>query len=131
MKKTMFVLSAVVLFIACGGNDEKKEETKKDETSATTTAKAEDPELQKGFDMIAKSDCFTCHKTSEKSTGPAYTEVAKTYENNEQTIDSLANKVIKGGSGKWGSVPMTPHPTLALNDAKIMVKYVLSLKDNK
>ena len=126
----MFVLSAVILFIACGGNDEKKDETKKDDAS-TATANAEDRELQKGFDMIAKNDCFTCHKTSEKSTGPAYTEVAKMYENNEQTIDSLANKIIKGGSGKWGTVPMTPHPTLQLDNAKTMVKYVLSLKDAK
>jgi len=40
----------------------------------------------------------------------------------------LANKVIKGGSGKWGDVPMTPHPQLSMDDAKEMVKYVLSLK---
>lgn len=130
MKKTMLVLSAIVFFVACGGNDEKKDETKKDETTASTTP-AEDPEAQRGFDMIAKSDCFTCHKTSEKSTGPAYTAVAAAYDNTAETIDSLAHKIIAGGQGKWGTIPMTAHPTLALDSAKIMVKYVMSLKENK
>jgi cytochrome c len=128
MKKTILVLSAVVLFIACGGNDEKKAENNE---TASTEQKTEDPELKRGFDMIAKSDCFTCHKTSEKSTGPAYTVVAAAYENNQESIDYLAGKIISGGSGKFGEIPMTPHPTLALDSAKIMAKYVLSLKDNK
>ncbi|MDB5017733.1 MAG: cyt, partial [Mucilaginibacter sp.] len=39
-----------------------------------------------------------------------------------------ANKVIKGGKGHWGDIAMTPHATLSVNDAKEMVKYVLSLK---
>jgi len=40
----------------------------------------------------------------------------------------LANKVIKGGSGNWGSVPMSPHPDLSMVDAREMIKYILSLK---
>jgi cytochrome c len=40
----------------------------------------------------------------------------------------LASKIIKGGSGVWGAIPMTPHPQISEDDAKQMVKYVLLLK---
>ena len=83
---------------------------------------------QKGLELVAKSDCFTCHKVNETAVGPAYQLVADKYENNEAVIDSLAQKIIKGGSGNWGQVPMTPHPQVSVDDAKAMVKYVLALK---
>ena len=40
----------------------------------------------------------------------------------------LADKIIKGGTGVWGNMPMTAHATLKKDDAKLMVKYILSLK---
>jgi len=43
-------------------------------------------------------------------------------------MDSLANKVIKGGAGSWGDIPMTPHPYLQRNDAKEMVAFILKMK---
>ncbi|MGZ3958256.1 MAG: c-type cytochrome, partial [Flavisolibacter sp.] len=84
--------------------------------------------VEKGLNLIAKNDCLTCHQVEVKTTGPAYMDVAAKYPNNEAVIDSLSNKVIKGGSGNWGTVPMTPHPSLSKEDARSMVKYVLSLK---
>lgn len=84
---------------------------------------------EKGLDLIVKSDCTTCHKIEEKLTGPAYRDVANKYTADEQTISMLANKVITGGKGVWGQIPMTPHPTLSIEDSKEMVKYVLSLKN--
>ena len=43
----------------------------------------------------------------------------------------LAGKIIKGGTGVWGQVPMLPHDGLPQEDAEAMVKYVLSLKNQK
>jgi cytochrome c len=43
-------------------------------------------------------------------------------------IDMLVNKVINGGKGNWGDVPMAPHPQLKKEDVTEMVKYILSLK---
>jgi cytochrome c len=77
---------------------------------------------------VAKSDCLTCHKVAEPNIGPAYQAVADRYENNPGTIDMLSQKIIKGGSGNWGSVPMTPHGDLSPDDAKLMAEYVMSLK---
>ena len=67
-------------------------------------------------------------KTSEKNIGPAYKDVAAKYENTEENVKMLAEKVIKGGSGVWGAVPMTPHPQISQEDAEAMIKYVLLLK---
>jgi cytochrome c len=40
----------------------------------------------------------------------------------------LAGKILKGGSGNWGAIPMTAHATLSQADAELMVKYIMSLK---
>jgi cytochrome c len=54
--------------------------------------------------------------------------VAAKYPKNDAVIDSLSDKIIKGGSGNWGTIPMIAHPALSKDDAKAMVNYVLSLK---
>jgi len=78
--------------------------------------------------LVGKSDCLTCHKVNDKLIGPSYKEVAAKYEPTEENISMLASKIIKGGKGVWGEVPMTPHPQVSEEDAKAMVKYVLLLK---
>jgi cytochrome c len=84
-------------------------------------------DFSKGKNLIAKSDCLACHKDDAKLVGPAYVDVAKKYEATEANYTKLADKIIKGGAGVWGEVPMSPHPTLPTGDAKEMVKYILSL----
>ncbi|QNF35748.1 c-type cytochrome [Adhaeribacter swui] len=84
--------------------------------------------FEKGKGLIAKSDCLACHKVDQKLVGPAYQDVAKKYESNSKNINYLANKIIKGGAGAWGEVPMSPHPTLSQSDAKEMAQYILSLR---
>ena len=81
-----------------------------------------------GEELIKKSDCLTCHKVDVKLLGPAYQEVAAKYPATEENITLLAGKIIKGGAGNWGDIPMAPHPSINENDAKEMVKYILSLK---
>jgi cytochrome c len=125
MKKYLLVLSAAAALVACGGNA--------DTPAAASTEKPADistnPDYQKGLALVAKSDCLTCHKVNEASTGPSYKDIATKYASADASIiDTLAGKIIKGGSGNWGQIPMTAHPTLSEEDAKAMVKYVLLLK---
>jgi len=127
MKKTVILLSSISLIVACGNNSSTEGKTIETTAQEQPTAK-EDPEAEKGLNLIAKSDCLTCHQVEVKATGPAYMDVAAKYPNNEQVIDSLSQKIIKGGAGNWGTIPMTPHPSISEDDAKAMVKYVLSLK---
>ena len=134
MKKLFIILSfgGLGLLASCGGGNEKNTETeaRKDDAKqeAKTEETADNPDYEKGLALVGKNDCLTCHKVSEASTGPAYKAVAAKYANTPEIIDQLSNKVIKGGSGNWGVVPMTPHPNLSKDDAVAMVKYVLSLK---
>jgi cytochrome c len=119
-------LPLFALIVACGGANEKKDD------AGTTTAEVVDlssnPDYQKGLELIGKSDCLTCHKVSEKNIGPAYKDVAAKYENTEENVKMLAGKIIKGGQGVWGAIPMTPHTSLSEADAEQMVKYILLLK---
>ena len=82
----------------------------------------------KGKKLIAMSDCLTCHKDDQKVVGPSYVEVAQKYEFNDKNVDYLAGKIIKGGAGVWGQIPMSAHPDLKKEDAEEMARYVLSLR---
>jgi cytochrome c len=125
MKKVLGTAALVIALMACGGSNEKKSnETSTNSTNSLST----NPDYTKGLALVGKSDCLTCHKANEKNIGPAYKDVAAKYENTEDNVKMLAAKIIKGGSGVWGNIPMTPHPALSQEDAEAMVKYVLLLK---
>ncbi|MDI6034329.1 c-type cytochrome [Flavobacterium sp. LB2P84] len=81
-----------------------------------------------GEKLIAKSDCVGCHKLDKKLIGPSYLDIAKKYPSNEKNVAYLSGKIIKGGSGVWGTIPMAAHASLKKDDAKSMAKYILSLK---
>jgi cytochrome c len=87
--------------------------------------------LSPGKRLIDLSDCKACHSIDKKSIGPAYREVAKKYKGVYQIEGRLADKVIKGGGGVWGEQAMSAHPQLTKADATEMVKYILSLADEK
>ena len=130
MKKVLFIVTTAVIVMACGGGSTEAGKEAAGATAAATSGNAlsDNPDYQKGLALVAGSDCLTCHKTSEKNIGPAYKDVAAKYENTEANIKMLAEKIIKGGSGNWGAIPMTPHPQLKQEDVEQMVKYVLLLK---
>jgi len=97
--------------------------------AAEKTAKAEAPKAaMPGESLLKKSDCLACHNAKVKIVGPAYADVAAKYPATAENIDKLADKIIAGGAGAWGEVPMSPHPAVSKSDAKEMVKYILSLK---
>lgn len=99
-----------------------------DAAAAQSNKTAQSNQYEKGATLIANSDCLTCHMKERKVIGPSYVEVAQKYEFNDKNIEYLATKVIEGGMGVWGNVPMSPHPDISKDDAKEMVKYILSLK---
>ncbi len=123
MKKFFVMLAIIAGVYACGSNADKpaKEEEKKSTGGDLV-------KNQKGLELIAASDCTTCHKISEKNIGPAYTEVAQKYDHTDENVQYLAKKIIEGGEGVWGSIPMTPHPDVSEADAVEMVQYIFSLK---
>ena len=69
-----------------------------------------------------------CHKLDKKLIGPSYLDIAKKYPNNDKNVTYLVGKIIKGGSGVWGTMPMSAHSSLKKEDAKSMAQYILGLK---
>lgn len=88
-------------------------------------------DITKGLKLITASDCRSCHADHKKSIGPAYYDVSVKYKNNPAAVEKLTKKVIAGGKGVWGDVPMAAHPKLSTEDAAIMVRYILSLSQPK
>jgi cytochrome c len=132
MKKVLLVMSAAFIFYACGGGGDKPAETKKEEVAAAEPAKPDQSAAnEKVLELIATKNCApTCHMIDKKVIGPAYIDVSKKYESTPENIDMLVQKVIKGGSGVWGDVPMTAN-NITPEEAKEIVTYILSLKNNK
>ena len=126
MKKISIALGLCVLLAACGGQTEKKEAAPA--TTGSTSSNSSNPDYQKGLELVANSDCLTCHKVADKLIGPAYQDIAAKYESTDENIELLAGKIIKGGQGVWGQIPMTAHPQLSEEDARQMVKYIFLLK---
>jgi len=130
MNKLVIVLSCSLLFAACGNSGETKSTAKDSATPSATATTAADT---KGLELIGASDCTTCHRLQQASSGsaigPAYSQVADKYSPAaDSTIDRLVKKIVTGGTGVWGTLPMTPHPSLKEADIREMVKYILSLK---
>lgn len=71
--------------------------------------------------------CMACHQVAAKVVGPAYKDVAKKYAGDKAAEGKLVDKVMKGGSGAWGSVPMPPN-NVTKEEATKLVKWILTLK---
>lgn len=133
--KLKFVLSSCCIIAVLGVNYTAFSQTPKKAPAAKTTAVqkpvASKQDIEEGKQLISKSDCMACHNLDKKVVGPAYVDVAKKYSMTQANVDLLASKVINGGSGVWGQIPMSPHPAMSSTDAKKIVKYILSLNTAK
>ena len=78
--------------------------------------------------LATAKNCTACHAVDKKLVGPAYKEVAAKYAGQKDAVDKLAAKVIKGGSGVWGPVPMPANPQVNEAEAQKLVAWVLSMK---
>jgi cytochrome c len=79
-------------------------------------------------DLAKAKNCMACHSVNTKLVGPAYKDVAAKYAGQKDAEQKLVQKVIKGGSGVWGPVPMPPNPQVSEAEAHQLVKWVLSQK---
>jgi cytochrome c len=142
VKKYIVTIAMAGLLAACGGNSSDANSDSSANTSAEENAGAADisqnPDYQKGLDLIGSSDCLTCHQPTAKVVGPAYQDVADKYAGQDTALNYLAQRIIHGvnptagDKANWGDVTgnaaMTPHPQLSQGDAEQMVKYILLLK---
>jgi cytochrome c len=128
-KQTSLILAIVILLFvyACGFKKEAKNTedygTPREEAAPITAADA----ITQGESLVKSSDCKTCHHIINKIIGPSHTDVAKKYDFTKANVEYLAGKIIAGGSGVWGEIPMAAHADITQADAEKMARYVLSL----
>jgi len=80
-------------------------------------------------EALAKSkNCLACHAIDKKVVGPSYKDVAKKYAGQKDAEAKLSEKVIKGGKGVWGEIPMPPNASVTPAESTQLVKWILSLK---
>jgi len=79
---------------------------------------------------MSTSTCFTCHAARTKLIGPSFDLVAQRYRGQPGVVDSLAKKVITGGTGTWGDLKMPPHPDLKIEQVKEIVRWILKINDD-
>ncbi|MDM4765656.1 c-type cytochrome [Pelomonas sp. SE-A7] len=78
-------------------------------------------------ELAQKKNCMACHQVDKKVVGPSYKDVAAKYAKDKDAAKKLAEKIIKGGSGAWGAVPM-PANAVTQAEADQLAKWVLSIK---
>ncbi len=101
MKRAVFAFAATVLFAAPALADQ-----------ALATAK----------------NCMACHAVDKKLVGPSYKDVAAKYAKDKSAVDKLAVKIMKGGAGVWGPVPMPANAQVNEADAKKLAAWVMAQK---
>lgn len=136
--KTVFSIFSIVAFVlilaACGSKETKTEGEGEDFGTPDETSSAETSGgdvIAQGEALVKASDCKTCHARDNKLVGPSHMDVAKKYDFTEANVKLLAGKIISGGQGVWGEIPMTAHVGLSQPDAEKMARYVLSLDGEK
>ena len=76
--------------------------------------------------LATAKNCMACHAVEKKLVGPSYKDIATKYAGQPDAVDKLANKVVKGGSGAWGPVPMPANAQVNEVEAKKLVAWILA-----
>lgn len=85
------------------------------------------PAFADGAALAKAKNCMACHAMDKKLVGPSYKDVAAKYASDKGAVDKLAVKIMKGGAGVWGAIPM-PANNVTEAEAKELAQWVLSVK---
>ena len=92
-------------------------------TAAAAAKPASTPEFDAARALLGKHNCTACHATDRKVLGPSFQDVAKKWANRSDKADYLTGKILKGGQGVWGAIPM-PAQALPESDAQAIAKWL-------
>lgn len=78
--------------------------------------------------LATAKNCMACHAVATKIVGPAYKDVAVKYAGQKDAEAKLVKKVLAGGSGVWGAIPMPANSQVSEAEARTLVKWILTQK---
>ncbi|HEU5054140.1 MAG TPA: c-type cytochrome [Hanamia sp.] len=79
---------------------------------------------EEGLALIKNSNCLNCHEFNAKKIGPSFYNLIQHYKWNPSIPDSLADHILNGSKGRWGSVQMPSNNKLNLEEAKKIVNWL-------
>ncbi|MCE9682497.1 c-type cytochrome [Halomonas alkalisoli] len=82
---------------------------------------------EKAQQLMSGNGCVACHATDSQLVGPSYTAISEHYEESEDNIAFLVDKIRAGGAGSFGQVPMPPHGHVSEEDARVIVEWIFTL----
>lgn len=87
-----------------------------------------DAEELDGERLAQEKRCVACHDAEKTLLGPSYRAIAARHKaNRDVMVDVLAQKIITGGAGNWGVVPMVPNEHVSLDEARAISRWILGL----
>jgi cytochrome c len=78
--------------------------------------------------LADKNACLNCHSVAKKMVGPAFKDIAAKYKDRKDASAYLSEKIVKGGTGVWGTIPMPPMAQLKADEVQAMTKWILELR---
>jgi len=76
--------------------------------------------------LISDKMCYACHQLDSASIGPSWRAIAARHaDRKDQVTQVLAGKIIRGGGGNWGLVPMVPNQRVSEEQALLMMQWIL------
>jgi cytochrome c len=97
--------------------------------SLLTTGLSQFPQVvlaQEGETLIREAMCYACHQMESVSLGPPWQAIAARHDTRKELMtEVLAGKIVRGGGGNWGNVPMVPNQRVSAEQARIMAEWVL------
>lgn len=78
--------------------------------------------------LATSKNCMACHAVDKKLVGPSFKDVSAKYAGQKDAVDKLAGKIVKGGAGVWGPVPMPANAQVSDVEAKKLAAWVLTQK---
>ena len=78
--------------------------------------------------LATAKNCMACHAVDKKLVGPSYKDVAAKYAGQADAVEKLSGKIIKGGSGVWGPVPMPANAQVNADEAKKLAAWIMTQK---
>jgi|GEM_PF-805776 len=79
-----------------------------------------------GATLLSQFDCTVCHDSTAYKIGPSYKMIRDKYQNTEENLIRLVEKVRMGGSGSFGDIPMVPHMHIGNKEVRAMVSSILN-----
>jgi cytochrome c len=88
--------------------------------------RADEPD---GAALVVEKRCVACHHETDALLGPPYMAIAARHAARKDVmVDVLAEKIIRGGAGNWGVVPMVPNDHVTAEEARAMARWILGLR---